>query len=839
MFDDEKNESLFQPITEEELLGVLRALKKDKCPGPDGWTIEFFTHFFDIIKKDLLRMVEASRISGNIHQITTSTQIALIPKKARAESFQDFRLISLCNITFKIITKIIAERIKVTLASFLSKDQHAFLRGRNILDAIANTQESLFSMISKKSDAAILKIDLQRAYDCLDWGFIRCLLAKISLKSNSISWIMSCVENVNYAVIINGMPSPFFPAERGLRQGCPLSPLLFILAMNSLSLHINKVLSENRCRPVKICRDNFISHNLFFDDVFIFAMLCRVSWICLNDILNRFQRATGLQINKAKSTLFHNDINMEMVKWISELLGIEMKSLKDGLKYLGFQLKAKGYSKADWQWLIDRYYKKISAWEYKILSLAGRIILTQVVLSQLVVYWAHIFFLPASIIHKMSRISANFIWGGKSNQRKFHLSKMENISLPKNLSGWGLLDLRNFGKALLCKSLWRGIFGEGPWSITIKKKYMKGKDLEFCRILIGIDPILSGWECITIPECLLFFFYKKGIFTWDKLISVWHGPIPLWKEANDLHLSEPLVMVWNSVKDDALRSCGFHRSGTGDHLIWIVPNAKLSARVKGIYSDMINLKASRSCSIYPTILWKSGFPLKMIIFSWLVFHNKNLTWENLRKRNWHEPSRCSMCESAEESNYHMFFQFKSSLLIWYELALLYGFSHVVFVSIHAAFEWWSAQRESWRSFIIIVLWCAWKWRNNNTFKDSKDSLKSILQHFISIYDSVPIKQHKMKKGHMKEKECPLNRIPSAFFDGAKQHNIYGYEVHIIMDEKLQYLISWNGGKGTNSLAEARALAGLLALCVFFDIQEISIYGDSKTMIDHYHRCLPH
>jgi len=107
----------------------MKAFKKDKCPGPDGWTIEFFNHFFDIIKQDLLRMVEESRISGSIHQLTSSTQIALIPKKVDAESFHDFRPISLCNITFKIIKKIIAERIKATLATFLTKDQHAFLKG--------------------------------------------------------------------------------------------------------------------------------------------------------------------------------------------------------------------------------------------------------------------------------------------------------------------------------------------------------------------------------------------------------------------------------------------------------------------------------------------------------------------------------------------------------------------------------------------------------------------------------------------------------------------------------------------------------------------------------------
>lgn len=174
-----KKEDLFGPISEDELLGIMKSFKKDKCPGLNGWTIDLFIHFFNLIKHDLLRIVEASQISGSIHHIMTSTLIALIPKKPEAESFKDFRPISLCNITFKIITKIIAERIKSTLACFLTKDQHAFLKGRNILDAVANTQESLFSMSTNKSNATILIIDLQRVYDSLDWGFIRCLLAKM------------------------------------------------------------------------------------------------------------------------------------------------------------------------------------------------------------------------------------------------------------------------------------------------------------------------------------------------------------------------------------------------------------------------------------------------------------------------------------------------------------------------------------------------------------------------------------------------------------------------------------------------------------------------------------
>jgi len=268
--------------------------------------------------------------------------------------------------------------------------------------------------------------------------------------------------------------------------------------MNSLSVQINKAVEDKRCRPVKICKDISLSHNLFVDDVLIFAMLCRVSWACINDILSKFQKAIGLFINKEKSSLFHNDSNMEIILWISELMGIAPFSIKQGFKYLGFSLKAKGNSKRDWQWLLDRFYKKISGWEFKFLSLAGRFILVQVVLSQLSVYWAHIFFLPASVINRMNRLAANFLWGGHAYQNKIHLVKMASISKPKRAGGWGLLDMRTFGKALLCKSLYRGIFGDGPWSKIIKAKYLKGKSIEFWyrRRSIGIRSGSMIWQSL-------------------------------------------------------------------------------------------------------------------------------------------------------------------------------------------------------------------------------------------------------------------------------------------------------------------------------------------------------
>jgi len=114
-------------------------------------------------------------------------------------------------------------------------------------------------------------------------------------------------------------------------------------------------------------------------------------------------------------------------------------------------------------------------------------------------------------------------------------------------------------------------------------------------------------------------------------------------------MSESLARQWNIIRE-GLRSYGFHRSMPEDFLIWKVPKANAQVCVKDIYTNLIELKAMHSSPKFPSAFWKTGCPPKLIYFSWLVFHNRNLSWENLKKRNWHGPSMCLMYESAEETN---------------------------------------------------------------------------------------------------------------------------------------------------------------------------------------------
>lgn len=647
----------------------MRSFKKDKCLGPDGWTIDIFIHFFDIMKKDMLGMVEETRMQGRIDPHISSTYIALIPKKIESSSFADYRPISLCNSIYKIISKLIAEGIRGNLSAHISKEQHGFLNGRNILDAVAITQEALQSMHTRNIEAAILKIDLKKAFDCLDWSFLRCLLIKIGLNGLCTNWVMACVQDINFSILINGYLTIFFRAEKGLRQGCSLSPILFILAMDSLSLHIKRAVVAGKVGPLAISRGNLHTHNLFVDDVLLFARLCRKTWQYLHVIFLSFQKATSLSINEGKSSFYFGKVIEAEMEYISRLYNIQAFSIQEGLKYLGFHLKPTGYYISDWSWLTHRFYKRISGWEFKCLLLAGRMILAQSVLGQICVYWAQLFFIPSAIVNKLNRLMATYIWGGNKDKTKFHLTKLENITLPKKIGRSGIMNLRLFGMALLCKSLWRVLFGNSLWSQAIKMKYLGNYEIFYwqrnnfkwpsqgssiwrsfqrilpffcrnfiwafhsgCNILIGVDSI-KGIDSVSISPQLLSILHSKGIFFWAQVIEGWKSVVPQWKTCKNLGLDGAMASQWKSVIYH-MRSAGFHRSEDRDQIEWQTKKGNPLVLVRDIYLSLIELHKGTPLNIFPPSLWKTNCPLKVILFSWLVFHNKNLTWTNLQKRGW-------------------------------------------------------------------------------------------------------------------------------------------------------------------------------------------------------------
>jgi hypothetical protein len=350
--------TLDNPCTLQEILVALKSFSKDKSLGPDGWTIEFYLHFFDLVGPDLLELVEDTRLSGKVAGALNSNFLTLIPKVSNPTTFGDYRPIALCNLCYKLISKIIATRIKPILSQTLSREQLGFLKGHQILDAIGTAQECLHSIKTKNSKALILKLDLKKAFDCIDWDFLRLILTQSSFSHSMIKWIMSCVVSENFSILVNGESSSFFRSGRGLWQGCPLSPLLFILVMEALSLLLKNGQAKGKITGIKVSRIIKVLHLLFVDDVLIMTNDSLQEWKEINEILKTFCSAMGLSINWEKSTFHFANLQQQNLDQLKGIFPYTFTHLSTGLKYLGYFLKVDSYKPTDWNWLIAKVEKK-------------------------------------------------------------------------------------------------------------------------------------------------------------------------------------------------------------------------------------------------------------------------------------------------------------------------------------------------------------------------------------------------------------------------------------------------------------------------------------------------
>ncbi|PNX97372.1 ribonuclease H, partial [Trifolium pratense] len=453
----EDNDRLVAPITREELKDALFHMHPDKAPGPDGFNPAFYQQFWDLCSNDIYEAAKEWLERGYFPSSLNETNICLIPKCDNPVTMKDLRPISLCNVLYKMISKLLANRLKACLEKCVSEEQSAFIEGRSIIDNALVAIEVLHALKRKTrgmNGELALKIDISKAYDKVDWGFLRGMLERLGFANRWIHWMMLCVSSVNYSVLVNfDKVGPIFPG-RGLRQGDPLSPYLFILVTEGLTTLIKNSVIKGDLHGVKVCRGAPpVSHLLFADDCFLFCRSNLSETNHLMQILRTYENATGQEINMTKSEVFFSrNLSKAAQEDLSNIMGVR-HVLCTG-NYLGLPSMI-GRKKRDiFAYIKDRIWKRINSWRGRALSKAGKEVMIKSVLQAIPSYVMSVYLLPETTIKEIERMMNSFWWGGGANNKGIKWLAWDRMAYPKGLGGMGFKDLHTFNLAMIAKQGW-------------------------------------------------------------------------------------------------------------------------------------------------------------------------------------------------------------------------------------------------------------------------------------------------------------------------------------------------------------------------------------------------
>ncbi|KAF7119980.1 hypothetical protein RHSIM_Rhsim13G0172400 [Rhododendron simsii] len=301
---DGMNRTLTREVTDLEIKDAVFQLGALKSPGPDGFNGLFFQLYWDTVGPKVCKAVKEFFSSGSLVKDFNLTDLVLIPKVQFPETLSHMRAISLCNFYLKIITKILANRLKVILKTIISPQQSAFVPGRMIQDSILIAHEAFHFLKRKKNGKdkfMAVKLDFNKAYDRVEWDFLEALMRKLGFAGVWVGWVMETVASVKFSVLANGESRASISPERGLRQGDPLSPYLFLIVKDVLSKLIQEELRGGHLAGMRINKFcPILSHIFFADDAIIFLKAELKECSMIKSVLEKYCSASGQMVPMTK-----------------------------------------------------------------------------------------------------------------------------------------------------------------------------------------------------------------------------------------------------------------------------------------------------------------------------------------------------------------------------------------------------------------------------------------------------------------------------------------------------------------------------------------------------------
>lgn len=449
---------LQEDFTSEDIKEAFFSLPRNKSCGPDGYSSEFFIGCWSIIAPEIISAVKEFSREGKLLKQWNSTTLVLIPKTRNASKIGDFRPISCLNTLYKVISRLLTVRLKEVLEHVVSHTQSTFMPGRllaeNVLLATELDQGYKRSNISPR---AMLKVDLRKAFDSVRWDFVIATLNVMGLPQRYVNWISECITTASFTICVNGESGVYFKSRRGLRQGDPLSPYLFVLAMEVFSRLLKSRYESGYIRYHPNAEPIDISHLMFADDVMVFYDGSNSSLHGISETLDDFSSWSGLEINQSKSELFTAGLD-QLETNTSMNYGFLMGSLP--ICYLGLPLMHRKLRVSEYSILLDKISGTFKAWSARHLSFAGRLVLIKFVISGIIVFWITTFILPKGCIKKIESLCYKYLWSGQIEGPAFTKVSWAACCVPKREGGLGLSRFETWNKTLCLRLIWL-LYAEG------------------------------------------------------------------------------------------------------------------------------------------------------------------------------------------------------------------------------------------------------------------------------------------------------------------------------------------------------------------------------------------
>ena len=442
---------LSRPFAVEEVKAAVWGLNNEGAPGPDGIPVFFYKDCWDTLAPELMQLMDDFYAGRCQIERLNKVHIVLLPKTPGAEMIGDFRPIALSNSIYLIIAKVLANRLREVMDSLISPLQSAFIPGRQMIDSIVTAEEIVAAWRRSGTSGFLWKVDFAKAYDSIDWRYLWNVLRRRGFSEIWVRWIQLCVTTSSCSVLVNGRPQGgWFQPQRGIRQGCPLAPLLFILAVDTLAFCTTRLCSRGYLSGFQTTSfPGGIPLLQYADDTTFFIQGSEIAAHTLSLMMEVFTDFSGLQLNRAKSMIVGFGLSSEELSRCAEILATPIETLP--LRYLGIPLTDRRLRTQDWQPMMDKVETRLGGWRGRLLSRGGRLVLVKTVLSALPTYYMSVFQMSAGLRRRLEGIMRRFFWHGTAANRGGTLVAWDVACRPLTDGGLGIRHVQHNNAALLCK----------------------------------------------------------------------------------------------------------------------------------------------------------------------------------------------------------------------------------------------------------------------------------------------------------------------------------------------------------------------------------------------------